>query len=59
MAGHEGPRCVAAALRGNRQGRRPNQRLQRAGARGSKVDWLVSAPEVMQVLCGWRAVACR
>jgi hypothetical protein len=35
----------------------PNQRLQRAGAPGSKVGWLVSAPEVMQVLCGRRAVA--
>jgi hypothetical protein len=37
----------------------PNQRLQRAGAPGSKVGWLVSAPEVMQVLCGRRAVARR
>ena len=37
----------------------PNQRLQRTGACGSMVDWLVSAPEVMQVLCGWRAVARR
>jgi hypothetical protein len=37
----------------------PNQRLQRAGARGSRVAWLVSAPEVGQLLCGWRAVARR
>jgi hypothetical protein len=37
----------------------PNQRLQRPGACGSKVGWLVSAPEVGQVLCGWRAVARR
>jgi hypothetical protein len=37
----------------------PNQRLQRAGARGSCVVWLVSATEVMQVLCGWRGVARR
>ena len=36
-----------------------NQRLQRAGAPGSTVVWLVSASEVMQVLCGWRAVARR
>jgi len=39
--------------------RPPNQRLQRAGARGSRVGWLVSATEVVQVLCGWRAVARR
>jgi hypothetical protein len=37
----------------------PNQRLQRAGARGSKVAWLVSATEVVRVLCGWRTVARR
>jgi len=37
----------------------PNQRLQRAGACGSMVGWLVSALEVVQVLCGWRAVARR
>jgi hypothetical protein len=37
----------------------PNQRLQRAGARGSIVAWLGSATEVMQALCGWRAVARR
>ena len=37
----------------------PNQRLQRAGAWGSIVGWLVSAPEVVQVLCGWRADARR
>jgi membrane-associated phospholipid phosphatase len=33
----------------------PNQRLQRAGACGSTVEWPVSATEVLQVLCGWRA----
>ena len=37
----------------------PNQRLQRAGAWGSPVGWLASATEVVQVLCGWRAVARR
>ena len=37
----------------------PNQRLQRAGAPGSIVGWLAGAREVMQVLCGWRAVARR
>jgi hypothetical protein len=37
----------------------PNQRLQRARARGSRVEWLESAIEVGQVLCGWRAVARR
>jgi hypothetical protein len=37
----------------------PNQRLQRAGAPGSTVAWLVSAVQVMQVLCDWRAVARR
>jgi hypothetical protein len=37
----------------------PNQRLQRAGARGSMADWLVSATKVVQVLCGWRVVARR
>jgi hypothetical protein len=39
--------------------RPPNQRLQRAGARSSMVGWLVSAPEVVQALCDWRAVARR
>ena len=39
--------------------RQPNQRLQRAGARGSTVEWLVSATEVVQVLSGRRAVARR
>jgi hypothetical protein len=31
------------------------ERLQRAGAWGSMVGWLVSATEVMQLLCAWRA----
>jgi hypothetical protein len=35
----------------------PNPRLQRPGVFGRY--WLVSAPEVMRVLCGWRAVAGR
>jgi len=37
----------------------PNQRLQRTGAQGSTVEWLVSATEVVLVLYGWRAVARR
>ena len=35
----------------------PNQRLQRAGVFSRY--WLVSALQVVQVLCGWRAVARR
>ena len=35
----------------------PNQRLQRAGVFGRY--WLVSALQVVQALCGWRAVARR
>ena len=37
----------------------PNQRLQRTGAWGGRVGWLVSAHEVVHVLCGWRSVARR
>ena len=37
----------------------PNQRLQPAGAPGSTVGWLAREAEVVQVLCGWRAVARR
>ena len=36
-----------------------DQRLQRAGAPGSRVGWLVREAEVVQVLCGWRVVARR
>ena len=35
----------------------PNPRLQRTGVFGRY--WLVSATEVMQVLCGWRVKARR
>ena len=40
----------------NRGLKEMNERfLQRAGACGSRAGWLVSAPEVVQVLCAWRA----
>ena len=32
----------------------PNPGLQRAGARGSILEWLVREAEVAHVLCGWR-----
>ena len=41
----------------NRSEWRPGPRLQQPGVFGGY--WLVSVPEVMQVLCGWRAVARR
>ena len=46
---------VAALGALHRSAALPNQRLQRTGARGSMVGWLVSATEVVQVLCAWPA----
>jgi hypothetical protein len=45
MAGHEGTRCVAAPLRDNRQGRRPNQRLKLAAGTCGNEFFFVSTPQ--------------